>query len=190
LTAWVAVIEQHAIGPSNSVLTQGTGGVALFAVQFATAAGAGVIATSSTTDKLERLRALGAQHLINYRDDPNWGQTAYKLAGEGVDLVVDTGGAQTLSQSFRAVRVGGSVSAIGVVTGAKHTLHVPILIAKYIRLHPVIVGNRDQFAAMLRAIERHELRPVIDRVFPFADLRAALDYLKSGRHVGKICIEI
>lgn len=82
------------------------------------------------------------------------------------------------------------MSIIGVVTGAKHALHVPILIAKFIRLHPVIVGNRDQFAAMLRAIERHELRPVIDQVFPLADLRAALDYLKSGRHVGKICIEI
>jgi len=190
LTAWVAVIEQNAIGPSASVLTQGTGGVALFAVQFATMAGAGVIATSSTADKLERLRGLGARHLINYRDDPNWGQTAYTLTGEGVDLVVDTGGAQTLSQSFRAVRVGGSVSVIGVVSGAKHALHVPILIAKYIRLQPVIVGNRDQFAAMLRAIERHELRPVIDRVFPFSDLRAALDYLKSGRHVGKVCIEI
>lgn len=190
LTAWVAVIEQQAIGPSNTVLTQGTGGVALFAVQFAAAAGAGVIATSSTAERLERLRTLGARHLINYKDDATWGQTAYALAGEGVDLVVDTGGAQTLSQSFRAVRVGGAVSIIGVVTGAKHALHIPILIAKYIRLHPVIVGNRDQFAAMLRAIERHELRPVIDRVFPLADLRAALDYLKSGRHVGKICIEI
>ncbi len=190
LTAWVALIEHHAIGPSNIVLTQGTGGVALFAVQFATIAGAGVIATSSTADKLERLRALGARQLINYQEDPNWGQTAFKLAGAGVDLVVDTGGAQTLSQSFRAVRVGGSVSIIGVVSGAKHALHVPILIAKYIRLQPVMVGNRDQFAAMLKAIERHQLRPVIDRVFPFADLRAGLDHLKSGRHVGKICIEI
>ncbi|MGZ9073827.1 MAG: zinc-binding dehydrogenase, partial [Rhodoplanes sp.] len=91
-------------------------------------------------------------------------------------------------QSFRAVRVGGSVSVIGVVSGAKHALHIPILIAKYIRLQPVIVGNRDQFAAMLRAIEHHGLRPVIDRVFPFADLRAALQYLKSGRHFGKVCV--
>jgi len=190
LTAWVSVIAHHAIGPSNTVLTQGTGGVALFAVQFAAVAGAGVIATSSTADKLERLRALGAQRLINYQEDANWGQTAFKLAGAGVDLVVDTGGAQTLSQSFRAVRVGGSVSIIGVVSGAKHALHIPILIAKYIRLQPVMVGNRDQFAAMLKAIERHQLRPVIDRVFPFADLRAALDHLKSGRHVGKVCVEI
>ncbi|MGZ8331473.1 MAG: zinc-dependent alcohol dehydrogenase family protein [Rhodoplanes sp.] len=188
LTAWVAVIEQHAINPSHAVLTQGTGGVALFALQFAALAGAAVIATSSTTDKLERLRALGARHLINYNDDATWGQTAFKLAGEGVDLVVDTGGAQTLSQSFRAVRVGGSVSVIGVVSGAKHALHIPILIAKYIRLQPVIVGNRDQFAAMLRAVEHHEVRPVIDRVFPFADLRAALQYLKSGRHFGKVCV--
>lgn len=190
LTAWVALIEQHAIGPGCSVLTQGTGGVALFAVQFARLAGASVIATSSAAEKLERLRALGARHLINYNDDPNWGQTAFALAGEGVDLVVDTGGAQTLSQSFRAVRVGGAVSIIGVVTGAKHALHVPILIAKYITLQPVIVGNRDAFAAMLRAIDRHALAPVVDRVFALADLRAALDHLKAGRHFGKVCIAI
>jgi NADPH:quinone reductase-like Zn-dependent oxidoreductase len=190
LTAWVATIEQHAINPGSVVLTQGTGGVALFAVQFARLAGARVIATSSSPERLDRLRMLGARHLINYREDENWGQTAFKLAGEGVDLVVDTGGAQTLSQSFRAVKIGGSVSVIGVVGGAKHSLHIPILIAKCIRLQPVIVGNRDQFAAMLRAIERHQLRPVIDRVFPLAELRAALDHLKSGRHIGKVCIEM
>ncbi len=190
LTAWVAVIEQHTVKPGQSVLTQGTGGVALFAVQFAALAGATVVATSSTAEKLERLRALGARHLINYQDDPNWGQTAFKLAGAGVDLVVDTGGAQTLSQSFRAVRVGGSVSIIGVVSGAKHALHIPILIAKYIRLQPVMVGNRDQFAAMLQAIDRHQLRPLVDRVFPFADIRAALGHLKSGRHFGKVCLEM
>lgn len=190
LTAWVAVVEHHAVKPGQSVLTQGTGGVALFAVQFAGLAGATVVATSSTADKLARLGALGARHLINYQADPVWGQTAFALAGAGVDLVIDTGGAQTLSQSFRAVRVGGSVSIIGVVSGAKHALHIPILIAKYISLRPVMVGNRDQFAAMLRAIEQHQLRPVVDRVFPFADLHAALDHLKSGRHVGKICLQI
>jgi NADPH:quinone reductase-like Zn-dependent oxidoreductase len=190
LTAWVAVISQHAIGPSHSVLTQGTGGVALFAVQFARMAGAAVISTSSSAEKLERLRAIGAQHLINYNEDQNWGQTAFALAGSGVDLVVDTGGAQTLSQSFRAVRVGGAVSIIGVVTGAKHALHVPILIAKYITLQPVIVGNRDQFAAMLAAIGHHGLTPVVDQVFPLAELRAALDHLKAGKHFGKVCIAI
>lgn len=190
LTAWVAVISQHAIGPSHSILTQGTGGVALFAVQFARMAGAMVVSTSSSAAKLERLRALGAQHLINYTEDQNWGQTAFERAGSGVDLVVDTGGAQTLSQSFRAVRVGGAVSIIGVVTGAKFPLHVPILIAKYIALQPVIVGNGDQFAAMVTAIERHRLTPVVDRVFPLADLRAALDHLKSGKHFGKVCIAI
>lgn len=190
LTAWVAVVEQHATKPGATVLTQGSGGVALFALQFANAAGADVVATSSAPEKLDRLRALGARHLINYREDANWGQTAFKLAGGGVDLVIDTGGAQTLSQSFRAVRVGGAVSIIGVVSGAKHPLHIPILIAKYITLKPVIVGSRDDFAAMLKAVERHQMRPVIDRVFPFADLRAALDYLKSGQHFGKVCVEM
>jgi alcohol dehydrogenase len=190
LTAWVAVISQHGIGPSHSVLTQGTGGVALFAVQFARMAGATVISTSSSAEKLERLRALGATHLINYNDDQAWGQTAFDLAGSGVDLVVDTGGAQTLSQAFRAVRVGGAVSIIGVVTGAKFPLHVPILIAKYITLQPVVVGNRDQFEAMLTAIEHHGVTPVVDQVFSLADLRAALDHLKAGKHVGKVCIAI
>ncbi len=190
LTAWVAIIEQNAINPGHAVLTQGSGGVALFAVQIAALVGATVVATSSSAEKLERLRMLGARHTIDYREDQNWGQTAFDLTGDGVDLVIDTGGAQTLSQSFRAVRVGGSVSVIGVLSGAKYALHVPILIAKYIRLQPVIVGSRDQFAAMLKAFERHTVTPVIDRVFPFADLHAALDYLKAGRHFGKVCIAI
>jgi NADPH:quinone reductase-like Zn-dependent oxidoreductase len=187
LTAWVAV---DGIGKGHSVLTQGTGGVSLFALQFARMAGAEVIATSSSAEKLTRLRELGAAHVINYRDDPNWGLTALSFAPDGVDLVVDIGGGGTLSQSLRAVRMSGTISVIGVVAGAKYQLNVPVLLMKNARLQGVSVGNREQFAAMLAAISKHRLRPVVDRSFPLDELRAALDHLQAGKHVGKVCIDL
>ena len=190
LTAWVSVIAQGQVGPSQTVLTQGTGGVSLFALQFAKMAGAAVVATSSSAEKLDRLRALGADHVINYKKDTDWGRTTLKFVPAGVDLVVDIGGGETLSQSLRAVRMGGSISVIGVVAGARHDLNVPVLILKNARLQGASAGNRDQFAAMLAAIGQHQLKPVLDRTFPLADLRAALEHLKSGRHVGKVCIAI
>jgi alcohol dehydrogenase len=187
LTAWTAT---NGGSPGQSVLTQGTGGVSLFALQFARIAGADVIATSSSAAKLARLRELGASHVINYKDDENWGQTARSFVPAGVDLVVDIGGGETLSQSLRAVRMGGTISVIGVVAGAKYHLNVMILIMKNVRLQGASVGNRDQFAAMLAAMAKHQLHPVVDRVFPLDELRAALDHLKAGRHIGKVCIEI
>lgn len=190
LTAWVAVVHHGAVVPGNVVLTQGTGGVALFALQFGRLAGAEVVSTSSAAEKLYRLRGLGAAHVIDYTTDQSWGQTAHKLADGGVDLVVETGGAATLSQSLRAVRHGGSISIIGVVTGARPELNVPVLIMKNIHLHGAQVGNRDQLTAMVKAMERHKSRPVIDRTFPLDDLRAALEHLRSGRHIGKVCIAI
>jgi alcohol dehydrogenase len=190
LTAWRAVITQGGIGPGHAVLTQGTGGVSLFALQFAIMAGATVVATSSGPAKLERLRALGARHVINYNEDAKWGQTARKLTDGGADLVVDIGGAQTLLQSLRAVRMAGAISIIGVVTGANCEFPLFMLMMANAVLRGCSVGNRDQAAAMFRAVADHQLRPVIDKTFPLADLRAALKHLKSGRHVGKICIEI
>jgi len=190
LTAWVSVIAQGQIGPGQSVLTQGTGGVSLFALQFAKMAGAEIVATSSSAEKLERLRKLGASHVINYKEDPNWGHTALRFVPSGIDLVVEIGGGQTISQSLRAVRMGGTVSVIGVVAGARHDLNVPVLIMKNVRLQGASAGNRDHFADMLAAIARHKLHPVMDQTFPLADLRAALEHLKSGRHVGKVCIAI
>jgi alcohol dehydrogenase len=190
LTAWVSVITQGQIGPGQSVLTQGTGGVSLFALQFAKMGGAEIVATSSSAEKLDRLRKLGADHVINYKEDENWGHTALKFVPGGVDLVVEIGGGQTISQSLRAVRMGGTVSVIGVVAGARHDLNVPVLILKNVRLQGASAGNRDHFAAMLAAIAHHKLHPVMDRTFPLADLRAALEHLKSGRHVGKVCIAI
>lgn len=190
LTAWVSVIEQGRTGPGQSVLTQGTGGVSLFALQFAKMAGAQIVATSSSAEKLERLRELGANHVINYREDANWGHTALRFVPEGVDLVVEIGGGQTMAQSLRAVRMGGTISVIGVVAGARHDLNVPVLILKNVRLQGASAGNRDHFADMLAAIAHHKLHPVMDRTFALAELRDALEHLRSGRHVGKVAIAI
>jgi NADPH:quinone reductase-like Zn-dependent oxidoreductase len=190
LTAWAAVVGSGCVGPGASVLTQGTGGVSVFALQFARAAGAQVIATSSNAQKLEKLRVLGADHVLDYVQQPKWGDAVRQVIHDGVDLVVEIGGGETIAQSLRAVRMGGTVSITGVVAGARHDLNVPILIMKNIRLQGASVGNRDQLVAMIRAMEQLAIRPQIDRTFPLAELRDALAYLKSGRHVGKICIEM
>jgi NADPH:quinone reductase-like Zn-dependent oxidoreductase len=191
LTAWSAVVTQGCVGPGDIVLTQGTGGVSLFALQFARLAGARVIATSSAPDRLQRLQDLGASDVVNYREVPDWGRWARALtAGRGVDHVVEVGGAGTLAQSIRAVRVGGIISLIGVLGGAKPDFNLALVVMQNIRLQGVTVGSRDQFEAMLAAIAAHKLRPVIDRVFPLPQIRTAIEYLGTGRHVGKVCIEI
>jgi NADPH:quinone reductase-like Zn-dependent oxidoreductase len=191
LTAWSALVSQGGICPGDTVLTQGTGGVSLFALQFARLVGASVIATSSTPDRLERLRSLGAGDVINYREVPDWGRQARALTGvRGVDHVVEVGGAGTLAQSVRAVRVGGTISLIGVLGGAKPDFNLAHIVMQNIRLQGVTVGSRDQFEHMLAAIATHKLRPVIDRVFPLAEIRAAIEHLGSRRHIGKVCIAI
>jgi len=191
LTAWSAVVTQGGIGPGDVVLTQGAGGVSLFALQFAHARGATVIASSSSADRLERLRAMGASHLLNYREDRDWGRTARALTGgRGVDLVVEVGGAGTLAQSIRAVRVGGMLALIGVLAGAKPDFNLGLVVTQNIRLQGVTVGSRAEFEAMLETIAAKKLRPAIDRVFPLGELRAAIEYLATGRHFGKICIAL
>jgi alcohol dehydrogenase len=191
LTAWSAVESQGHVGRGDTVLTQGAGGVSLFALQFAHLAGASVIATSSSSDRLARLGTLGARHLINYREDPEWGRTARaETAGRGVDHVVEVGGGGTLKQSIRAVRVGGTISMIGVLSKTAPDFNPALVVMQNIRLQGVTVGSRDQFEHMLAAIKTHRLRPIVDRVFPLSELRAALDFLGTGRQFGKICIEI
>jgi NADPH:quinone reductase-like Zn-dependent oxidoreductase len=191
LTAWSAVITQGRVGPGDIVLTQGTGGVSLFALQFARLAGARVLATSSAPDRLQRLRELGAGDVVNYREVPEWGRWARALTGgRGVDHVVEVGGAGTLAQSVRAVRVGGTISLIGVLGGAKPDFNLALVVMQNIRLQGVTVGSRDQLEAMLAAISAHKLRPVIDRVFPLTEIRTAIGHLGAGRHVGKVCISI
>jgi NADPH:quinone reductase-like Zn-dependent oxidoreductase len=191
LTAWNAVREASAIGPENTVLTQGTGGVSVFAIQFAKAAGATVIATSSSEEKLKWVGDLGATHAVNYREDAEWGKTARKLTrGRGVDLVVEVGGAGTIKQSIRAARMGGMIAMIGVVSGAMQELNLPLITMNLLRVVGISVGSRRQFVDMLRSIEHHAIKPAIDRVFPLQDLPAALAQLQAGGHKGKVCIEI
>ena len=191
VTAWSAIVDYGCAAPGDIVLVQGTGGVALFALQFARLCGAEVIVTSSSDEKLGRAAVLGAHHLINYRQDTEWGRTALTLTeGRGVDNVIELGGADTFKQSIRAVRLGGMIALIGVLGGARVDLLVPLIGSRNVRVQGVTVGTRAALEAMLRAMELHRVKPVIDRVFPFADARAAFEYLALGRHFGKVCIAI
>jgi NADPH:quinone reductase-like Zn-dependent oxidoreductase len=172
------------------VLVLGTGGVSLFGLQFARLAGARVLVTSSRDDKLSRARALGASDGINYKTTPEWGDEVRKrTGGGGVDHVVEVGGAGTLSQSLRAVRLGGTISLIGVLSGGSQFNPMPILM-KNVRVQGIFVGSRAMFESMNRAIALHQLRPVIDRVFPFSEGLAALRHMESGAHFGKIVIRV
>lgn len=190
LTAWRALMADGALQPGDSVLVQGTGGVSIFALQFAKLAGATVIATSSSDEKLERLKALGADHLINYRKDLAWGETARRLTGgRGVDHVIEVGGPATLAQSMAAARVGGHVSVIGILSGVAGELPLVPALLKQLRLQGVLVGSRAQQQAMIRAIDANGLRPVIDRSFALEEIVAAFRYQESNQHFGKICLE-
>jgi NADPH:quinone reductase-like Zn-dependent oxidoreductase len=189
LTAWSAIVTEGRVQPGDTVLIQGTGGVSLFALQFAKLCGARVILTSSSDDKLKRGQALGADHGLNYRRDPEWGRKAREISGGGgVDLVVDVGGAGTLSQSLRAVRAGGTIAMIGVLGGPAEALQLPLVVMQQIRLQGVTVGSRAGFAAMLRAMTQARMHPVVDRVFEFAEARAAYEHMASGQHFGKIAV--
>jgi NADPH:quinone reductase-like Zn-dependent oxidoreductase len=191
VTAWSAVIGQGKVRPGDSVLVQGTGGVALFAVQFAKLAGARVILTSSDDGKLEQARGLGADATINYCDRPDWDRAVKDLTGgTGCDHVVELGGACTLERSVRAARVGGTLSLIGVLAGAKAEVPLPLVVMRNLRLQGVTVGSRDDVEAMVRAIATHQLRPVVDRVFGFDEVHAAFERLEGQRHVGKVCIDL
>jgi NADPH:quinone reductase-like Zn-dependent oxidoreductase len=190
LTAWNALFAAGSVKPGDSVLVQGTGGVSLFALQLARLAGARVLATSSSDAKLERVKGLGASDGINYKTTPEWGDVVRKLAdGAGVDQVIEVGGAGTLPQSLRAVRTGGTISLIGVLSGAGQVNPTPLLM-KSVRLQGIFVGSRTMFEAMNRAIALHKLRLVVDRVFPFAEAVEALRYMESGAHFGKIVLRM
>lgn len=191
LTAWRALVPEGQLKAGETVLIQGTGGVSIFALQFAKAMGAKVIATSSSDAKLERLQAMGADHLINYKTVPNWGAEAMKLTGgRGVDHIVEIGGAGTLPESITAARVGGHISLIGVLAGFAGPVPTVQLMAKQIRLIGITVGTRRQQQDMIRAIEANGIKPVIDRHFPLAELGAAFRHQESGAHFGKICVDI
>ncbi|MBV8677426.1 MAG: NAD(P)-dependent alcohol dehydrogenase [Planctomycetaceae bacterium] len=190
VTAWHALFGEGSIKPGDTVLVQGTGGVSLFALQFARMAGARVIATSSSDEKLERVRALGASDGINYKTTPDWDRRARELTGgRGVDHVVEVGGAGTLPRSLNAVRMGGRISQIGILSGAGEVNPIPILM-KSVHVQGIFVGSRAMFEDMNRAIGLSQLRPVIDRVFDFDEARDALRHMESGAHFGKIVIRV
>ena len=191
LTAWNALFEAGHLKPGQTVLLLGTGGVSIFALQFAKAAGARVIITSSDDAKLEHARQLGADHGINYKAHPDWEQEVLRLtAGQGVDLVVEVGGPGTLERSLISVCTGGRIAYIGVLTGLAAQANPVMLIPRAASIHGIFVGNRAMFAAMLEAISRHGIHPVIDREFSFAEAPAALAHMRSGSHFGKIVIQV
>jgi NADPH:quinone reductase-like Zn-dependent oxidoreductase len=191
VTAWHALVTEGRIKAGDTVLIQGTGGVSLFALQFARLNGARVIATSSSDEKLRRALDLGASDGINYKTTPEWDKAVRGLTGgEGVDHVVEVGGAGTLSRSLRATRIGGRVSLIGVLTGGSSEVNVLPVLMKNLRIQGIFVGSVEMFEAMNRAIALHKLRPVVDRVFPLEQTADALRHLESGSHFGKIVIKV
>lgn len=191
LTAWRALFVENAVRAGDWVLTQGTGGVSIFALQFAKAVGARVIATSSSAAKLERLRALGADCLINYREQANWGEAALELTGgRGVDVVVEIGGSGTLPQSIAATRVGGHISLIGVLAGWGGDVPTATMMWKNITLKGITVGSIEDQENMTVALEASGIRPVIDSSFPLARIADAFRHQLSQTHFGKICLSL
>lgn len=186
LTAWDALFVQAQAKPGDVVVLQGTGGVSIFGLQFAKAAGCTVVITSSSDEKLKHAHKLGADHMINYKRTTDWGAEVRKLTdGRGADHVLDVGGKDTFAQSLQAVRSGRHVSVIGLLTGMPETS--PGLGANTVAIG---VGSRFDFDEMCRAIEGNELRPVIDKTFALEDITEALAYLKDGKHFGKVAIHI
>ncbi|MCA0904562.1 zinc-dependent alcohol dehydrogenase family protein [Qipengyuania aquimaris] len=191
LTAWRALFVDYAVKPGDTVLVQGTGGVSIFALQFAKAAGATVIATSSSDEKLERVKSMGADHLINYKEVEAWGPKALELTGgRGVDCVVEIGGAGTLDQSMLATRVGGHVALIGVLAGFAGPVQTALLFSKNLKVQGLTVGSRAMQQDMIAAIEANGIKPVISDTFALAELADAFRHQESGGHFGKIAIEI
>ena len=190
-TAWTSLGGADPIQPGQTVLTLGTGGVSIFAVQLGRALGARVIATTSSEAKAERLRALGADHVINYRETPDWGDRARALAGgTGVDRVVETGGAGTIDQSLRAVAAGGVVALVGFLSGDGPGFDFSRLFTSGASTRPIRVGSRADLQDLVRVVAATGLRPVIDRTFAFDEAPAAFERLRSGQHVGKIVIRV
>ncbi|MFN3657170.1 MAG: zinc-dependent alcohol dehydrogenase family protein [Pseudolabrys sp.] len=188
VTAWNAIVETGKVRAGESVLVLGTGGVACFALAFARMHGAFVISTSSSDEKLARTRAMGADATVNYTLYPEWQEEVLKLTGgAGVDHVLEVGGAGTLERSMAAVRPGGSIYVIGALAGPG-SINPRMINRKAIKLQGIHVGSRDMFAAMNRAIVQSGFQPVIDRVFPFEDAKAAYAHQQSGNHFGKIVI--
>ena len=190
LTAWRALMSKARIKPGDWVLTQGTGGVSIFALQFAKAAGARVIATSSSADKLSKLTELGADYVINYKDEPKWSKKAKEITGgRGVDEVVEIGGAGTFEQSLRACRLGGHISLIGVLAGFSGEVSIAQMFSQNISIDGITVGSKQEQEDMIRSIEANSIRPVISDRFDLGEIRDAFAHQAARKHFGKIVLE-
>jgi NADPH:quinone reductase-like Zn-dependent oxidoreductase len=190
LTAWRALFEDIHITKNDTILIQGTGGVSIYALQFAKMIGARVIATSSSDAKIKRLYELGADHCINYKKTSEWGSAVLDWTnGQGVDYVVDVGGPNTINHSLMACKVNGHISFIGILSGLDGKLDMINLLLKQIKIQGVLVGSRQHQLNMINAINQHQFKPVIDKVFPFDSLIDAFKYQESNQHFGKICIQ-
>lgn len=190
LTAWRGLVTEGNIKSGDKVLIEGTGGMSIFALQIAKLAGASVYATTSSPAKAERLKAMGVQSVVNYKEESRWGKTIYKLTDGGVDHVLDVGGGSTMAQSIEAARMGASVISIGILgNGRKGELTFPKLFFKHLRLTGIAVGSRLMQEQMVRAINNSTMKPVIDRRFSFDELADAFRYQESNQHFGKIVLE-
>ena len=191
VTAWQSLIVRGQLVPGETVLLLGTGGVSIFGLQIAKAAGAKVIITSSSDEKLERARKLGADEIINYKTTPDWGKAAANLAGnDGVDHVIEVGGAGTFLQSVRACRFGGKIGLIGILSGREPQTEIFPIVTKSATIFGIYVGSREMFEGLNRALEQSRIRPVIDKVFPFGSAREAYEYMAAGSHFGKVVIKV
>lgn len=193
LTAWNALYGSKPLAPGDVVLTQGTGGVSIFALQFAKAAGAIVISTTSSPAKSERLKQLGADHVINYKEVKDWGKEAKRLTpnGEGVDHVIEVGGPESIKQSFEAIKIGGVISVIGFVGGVEGGPGFLEPLMRICTVRGILVGNRVQFEAMNRAIDAKQIKPVVDdKMFKLDELKEAYQYMWDQKHFGKLVIQI
>jgi NADPH:quinone reductase-like Zn-dependent oxidoreductase len=191
VTAWNALTRVGRVTAGDTVLIQGTGGVSIFALQMAKAMGARVLGTSSSDEKLERAKKLGLDSGINYRVQPEWDQWVIEQTkGRGVDMVVEVGGAGTFTRSLRAVRMGGKVAQIGVLSPSHEGVEIPLLLHRQVHLCGIYVGSRADFEKMNRAIAQHQIQPAVDEVFSFADVRTALRRMESGEHFGKLVTSV
>jgi len=191
VTAWYAIVHHAELIAGQTVLLQGTGGVSIFGLQLAHAMGITAIITSSSDEKLKRAKALGATHGINYKTTPDWEKAALEMTGgRGLDHVVEVGGAATLSRSFHAIRVGGKITMIGGLSGGATELNPGLIFGRRANVQGISVGSTQMFMAMNRAIEVSAIKPVIDKVFAFAEAHAAYHHMASGAHFGKIVIRL
>lgn len=190
LTAWRGLFVEGNLQPGDKVLIEGTGGMSIFGLQFAKAAGARVFATTSSPAKAERLKALGAEAVVNYKEDSRWGKSLFQLSEGGVDHVLDVGGGSTMKQSIEATAIGGHIASIGILSdGRKGEITFPKLFFKHLRMTGLAVGSRVMQEKMVDAINQFKLKPIIDKSFGFDELADAFQYQASGGHFGKIVVE-